>query len=336
MSDNLHHLTEDNISAQSSPTVSERLKRINWGNYAPLIALAVLFAISAIASEHFLIPRNLTNILRQVSYTGIIALGMTFVIIAGGIDLSVGSTLALVGVLIIMLLNYLGIGWMSVSLAIVAAMVLGALFGAINGLLTTVGKITAFVATLATMSIYRSLTLYLSDAGEVVSSNPNYPKIGTGYFLELPIPVWVFLILAVIGHVLLKHTAFGRHVCAVGSNPKVATYSAINVQKIVFLTFVLLGFTVGVSAVMLSSRLNSISPGDAGLFYELDVIAAVVIGGTAMSGGKGSIWGTVVGAIILGIINNMLNLLGVSPYLQGTVKGAVILLAVLMQFKRSE
>lgn len=322
--------------SSQSPSFLDKLRSVNWTTFAPLIALFVLIAISAIASEHFLMPRNLTNILRQVSYTGIIALGMTFVIIAGGIDLSVGSALALVGALVIMLLNYFGVGWMSVSLAIVAAMILGALFGAINGLLTTVGKITAFVATLATMSIYRSLTLYISDAGEVVSQNPLYPKIGTGYFLELPIPVWVFLSLAVVGHVLLKHTAFGRHVCAVGSNPKVATYSAINVQKIIFLTFVLLGFTVGVSAVMLSSRLNSISPGDAGLFYELDVIAAVVIGGTAMSGGKGSIWGTVVGAIILGIINNMLNLMGVSPYLQGTVKGLVILVAVLMQFKRSE
>ncbi|WP_394244171.1 ABC transporter permease [Vibrio astriarenae] len=317
-------------------SILDKLKSVNWATFAPLIALFVLIAISSIASEHFLMPRNLTNILRQVSYTGIIALGMTFVIIAGGIDLSVGSALALVGALIIMLLNYFGVGWLSVSIAIVSAMFLGALFGAINGLLTTVGKITAFVATLATMSIYRSLTLYISDAGEVVSYNPQFPKIGTGYFLELPIPVWVFFILAIVAHVLLKHTAFGRHVCAVGSNAKVATYSAINVQKIIFLTFVLLGFTVGVSAVMLSSRLNSISPGDAGLFYELDVIAAVVIGGTAMSGGKGSIWGTVVGAIILGIINNMLNLMGVSPYLQGTVKGLVILIAVLMQFKRSE
>jgi ribose transport system permease protein len=305
------------------------------GNLAPLIALIVLVILSAIASEHFLIPRNLTNVLRQVSYTGIIALGMTFVIIAGGIDLSVGSMLALVGVLVIMLLNYLGDGWMAVTMAIGAATVLGAIFGSVNGLLVTKGKIAAFVATLATMSIYRSLTLYVSDAGEMVSNNQLYPEVGTGYFLGLPVPVWVFLILAILGHILLKHTAFGRHVCAVGSNPKVATYSAINVQRTYFLTFVILGFVVGVSAVMLSSRLNSVSPGDAGLFYELDVIAAVVIGGTSLSGGKGTLWGTVIGAIILGIINNMLNLLGVSPYLQGTVKGLVILIAVLMQFKRS-
>jgi len=134
-------------------------------------------------------------------------------------------------------------------------------------------------------------------------------------------------------HILLKHSAFGRHVCAVGSNSKVASYSAIKVRWVYFLTFLIAGVSVGIAAVLLASRLNSVSPGDAGLFYELDAIAAVVIGGTALSGGKGTIWGTVIGAIILGIINNMLNLTGVSPYLQGMVKGLVILIAVLVQFK---
>ncbi|RKF18884.1 ABC transporter permease [Alginatibacterium sediminis] len=287
------------------------------------------------ASEHFLIPRNITNVLRQVSYTGIIALGMTFVIIAGGIDLSVGSMIALIGVLVVMLLNYLGDGWTAVTLAIGASVVLGVIFGAINGLITVKGRVAAFIATLATMSVYRSLTLYISDAGEVVSRNTFYPEVGGGYWLSIPIPVWLFLGLAIIGHLILRHSAYGRHVCAVGSNAKVASYSAININRVYFLTFVIAGITVGIAAVMLSSRLNSVSPGDAGLFYELDVIAAVVIGGTSLSGGKGTIWGTVIGAIILGIINNMLNLLGVSPYLQGTVKGLVILIAVLMQFQKN-
>ncbi|MDV7105543.1 ABC transporter permease [Vibrio sp. TH_r3] len=311
-------------------------KKFNLSNWAPLIALIILIALSALASDHFLMPRNITNVLRQVSYTGIIALGMTFVIIAGGIDLSVGSMVALVGVLVLMLLNYLGDGWSAVFIALFTACIIGAILGAINGLLTTKGKITAFVATLATMSIFRSLTLYISDAGEIVSRNQHYPDIGGGYWFGIPIPVWLFLSLAALGHIVLRHTAFGRHVCAVGSNSKVASYSAINVSRTYFFTFVIVGFTVGLSAIMLSSRLNSISPGDAGLFYELDAIAAVVIGGTSLSGGKGTLWGTVVGAIILGIINNMLNLLGISPYLQGAVKGLVILIAVLMQFKRDQ
>jgi ribose transport system permease protein len=317
-------------------TKAERLTmpRIDFSRYAPLLALIVLIIISAILSDHFLVPRNLTNVLRQVSYTGIIALGMTFVIIAGGIDLSVGSMVALVGVITVSLINAIGSdGWTAVYIAMAAAVVLGAVFGAVNGLLVTRGRVAAFVATLATMSIYRSLTLYFSDAGEVVSHNSNYPDIGGGYFLSIPIPVWAFLLIALFFHILLNNTAFGRHVCAVGSNPVVASYSAIKVRLVTFWTYVIGGITVGISAIMLSSRLNSVSPGDSGLFYELDAIAAVVIGGTSLSGGKGLIWGTVVGAIILGIINNMLNLLGVSPYLQGTVKGAVILIAVLVQFK---
>jgi len=313
----------------ANPTKTERLTmpKIDYSRFAPLLALIVLIIISALLSDHFLVPRNLTNVLRQVSYTGIIALGMTFVIIAGGIDLSVGSMVALVGVITVSLINS------TVYIALAAAVILGAVFGAINGLLVTRGKIAAFVATLATMSIFRSLTLFFSDAGEVVSQNSHYPDIGGGYFLSIPIPVWAFFLLALFFHVLLNNTAFGRHVCAVGSNPVVASYSAIKVRLVTFWTYVIGGVTVGISAIMLSSRLNSVSPGDSGLFYELDAIAAVVIGGTSLSGGKGLIWGTVVGAIILGIINNMLNLLGVSPYLQGTVKGAVILIAVLVQFK---
>ncbi|MFQ3230079.1 ABC transporter permease [Reinekea sp.] len=322
-----------NVKKSPMKEILLKLPRFDFATYAPLIALLILIAFSAFASEHFLVPRNITNVLRQVSYTGIIALGMTFVIIAGGIDLSVGSMVALVGTLTILLVNWLGDGWWPVVLAMSAAVVIGGGLGAINGVVITRGRVAAFIATLATMSIFRSITLYISDAGEVVSTNSNYADIGGGYFLGIPFPVWTFLILAVGFHILLKHTAYGRHVCAVGSNSKVASYSAINVRRVYFVTFVIAGATVGIASVLLTSRLNSVSPSDAGLFYELDAIAAVVIGGTALSGGRGTIWGTVIGAIILGIINNMLNLLGVSPYLQGTVKGLVILIAVLAQFK---
>jgi ribose transport system permease protein len=320
------------IMSQLSPMIT-RMKRLDIATYAPFIALVLLIAFSSIASEHFLMPRNITNVLRQVSYTGIIALGMTFVIIAGGIDLSVGSMVALVGVLSIMIINGVGDGWWAVAMAVSSAIALGGVFGAINGLVITRGKVASFIATLATMSIFRSMTLYISDAGEVVSENQHFSDIGGGYLWAIPYPVWIFLLLAIAYHILLKHSAFGRHVCAVGSNAKVASYSAIKVRWVYFLTFLIAGLSVGISAVLLASRLNSVSPGDAGLFYELDAIAAVVIGGTALSGGKGTIWGTVIGAIILGIINNMLNLMGISPYLQGMVKGLVILTAVLVQFK---
>jgi len=313
----------------------EYLKRIDYSKYAPLFALIVLVLLSAAASEHFLKFRNITNILRQVSYTGTIALGMTFVIVAAGIDLSVGSMVAFIGVITIYLMNYLGGDGFAVCIAVFVALAAGSLCGALNGLIVTKGRITSFIATLATMSIFRSLTLYISEAGEVISDNDLYPEIGGGYFLNIPYPVIIFLGLALFFHILLNNTAFGRHVCAVGANQQVAVYSAIKVKWITFMTFVITGFTVGVTAVLLSSRLNSVSPGDAGIFYELDAIAAVVIGGTPLAGGKGTIWGTVIGAIILGIINNMLNMLGVSPYLQGTVKGLIILIAVFAQYKNN-
>lgn len=316
--------------------LSDRLRNsgLDFSILAPLIALIVLLVISSLASEYFLDLRNLTNITRQVSYTGIIAIGVTFVIIGSGIDLSVGSMVALVGVVLVHTINQFADPVQGIIIGLSMAVLSGALFGLVNGALVTWGRITPFIATLATMSIYRSLALYFSEAGEMVSTNALFPEIGGGYALGLPIPVWTFLIIAVLAHILLAHTPFGRHLCAVGSSAQVARYSGIRVQRIILVTFVIAGACVGVSSIMLASRLNSISPSDAGVFYELDAIAAVVIGGTALAGGRGSIWGTVLGALILGVINNMLNMLGISPYLQGLVKGGVILVAVLMQYKQ--
>ena len=310
------------------------MKRIDVTKYAPLIALVVLFIISSFASEYFLNFRNITNILRQSSYTGIIALGMTFVVIAGGIDLSVGSMVALVGGGVIMILNHFGPGPGAIVWAVLAGLCFGALAGLVNGLIVTKGRIAPFVATLGTMSIFRSLTLYISNAGEFRSANDFYPALGSGYFLSIPIPVWIFFSMAVVFHLILNNTRYGRYVCAVGASEKVAVYSAIKIDAVKCVTYVLTGAAVAVSAILLSSRLNSLSSSNAGVFYELDAIAAVVIGGTSLSGGAGSIFGAVIGAVILGMINNMLNMVGVSPYLQGTVKGAVIILAVLMQYKR--
>jgi ribose transport system permease protein len=309
-------------------------KKFDFTKYAPLFALILLFGISAVASPYFLQVRNLLNILRQVSYTGVIGLGMTFVIISGGIDLSVGSAAAFTGGLAVLMLNRFGGGVPAIILAILVGLVVGTLTGMFNGLIVTKGKIAPFIVTLGTMSIFRSLTLYMANAGEFRSASAIYPVIGSGSFAGIPIPVWIFFVLAVICHILLNNTRFGRYVCAVGSNERVAIYSAIKVNLIKFVTYLITGFTVGVTSITLSSRLNSISSTNAGIFYELDAIAAVVIGGTSMSGGSGTIQGTVIGAIILGIINNMLNMLGVSPYLQGTVKGLVIILAVLLQYKQ--
>ena len=309
-------------------------RKFDFAKYAPIFALVILFIISSFASPYFLNFKNITNILRQSSYTGIIALGMTFVIISGGIDLSVGSMVALIGGIVILLLNYFGGDPLAITGAIAAGLCLGLIAGGLNGLIVTKGRIAPFIATLGTMSIFRSLTLYISNAGEFRSASDIYPVIGSGYILNLPIPVWIFLGMAVVFHILLNNTRYGRYVCAVGANEKVAVYSAIKIDWVKTITYALTGLSVAVTSIMLSSRLNSLSSSNAGIFYELDAIAAVVIGGTSLSGGIGTIMGTVIGAVILGMINNMLNMVGVSPYLQGTVKGFVIIFAVLVQYKR--
>lgn len=302
-------------------------------NFAPIAALVVLFVISALASPYFLQVQNLLNILRQVSYPGIVALGMTFVIIGGGIDLSVGSMLALVGALSISALNATGGDTSSIALTCAVALALGAAFGFVNGLGITKGRIAPFIMTLGTLAVFRSLTLYYGDAGEFRSISESFGNMGMSRVVGVPTPVWTWLILAVALDILLNRTRYGRHLCAVGSNEKVARYSAIAVDRVRLLTYVIAGLTVAVSSVLLTARLNSLSSTNFGRDYELDSIAAVIIGGTPMTGGRGSIWGTVVGAIILGIINNMLNMLSVSPYLQGTVKGLVIIAAVFIQRK---
>ena len=261
------------------------------------------------------------------------AMAQAVVIISGGIDLSVGSMMALVGALSMSVLNATGGEVSSIVLTAGVALALGAAFGFLNGLAVTKGRIAPFIVTLGTFAVFRSLTLYYGEAGEFRSVSEQYGEMGMSQ-LVLPTPVWVWLLLAGGLHVLLHRTQYGRHVCAVGSNERVAQYSAIRVDRVRLVTYVISGLTVAVSAVLLSSRLNSLSSTNFGRDYELDAIAAVIVGGTPMSGGRGSIWGTVVGAIILGIINNMLNMLSVSPYLQGTVKGLVIIGAVFIQRQR--
>ena len=302
---------------------------------ASLIALIVLTILSSFMSPYFLKVQNLVNIVRQVSYTGIIGLGMTFVIISAGIDLSVGSVLAFTGALVILAMNALlpivRSEALALGLGVLVGVVVGACAGAFNGLMITRGRIAPFIVTLGTMAIFRSLTLYIGDAGEIQSHNALYGAFGMGSVLGVPIPVIVFLGIALVRRLVLNSTRYGRYLCAVGSNQRVALFSAIDVDRIRFYAYTLTGALVGVSAVLLGSRFNAVSTSNMGLAFELDAIAAVIIGGTAMSGGRGTVWGTVWGALILGIINNMMNMVGVSPYLQGTVKGLVIIVAVYVQ-----
>ena len=310
-------------------------KKVNWQKYASFISLIVLIIVSSFLSPYFLKPQNLLNIARQISYAGIIALGMTFVIIGGGIDLSVGSISAFVGAVVVLsmnaLLKIIDSEILVLIIALFIGVILGGIVGSFNGFLISIGKIAPFIATLGSMGIFRSLALYIGNAGEISSNNSLFGEFGMGTFLAIPVPVWVLFILAAIFSIILNATRYGRYICAIGANQKVARFSAINVNLIRFISYALIGLLIGISALLLASRFNAVSTSGMGSGLELDVIAAVIIGGTSLNGGKGSIWGTVCGALILGIINNMLNMIGVSPYLQGTVKGLVIVGAVLIQ-----
>ena len=326
-------MSNDNILVTWSIQIKDYVKNFKFSSHPTGIGFILLFLLAMVVGwPTFLQFRNLTNILRQISYTGIIALGMTMIIISGGIDLSVGSMTAFVGGITIFFLNLFPTdSILALFLSSIFALILGSLSGLFNGLLVTKGRIAPFIATLGTMSIYRSLIQYFSGAGNILSNNNLYADIGSGVFLKIPVPVWVFIIMAIVLHIILNNTRFGRYMCAVGANEQVARYSAIRVQIIRLIPYIITGFTAGLTALLWSSRLNCINPSDC-TGYELDAIAAVVIGGTSMSGGKGTIMGTVMGAIMLGMINNMLVLGGVSSYLQQAARGLVIIVAVLLQY----
>ena len=242
-------------------------KNIDYTRLAPVITLVVLFVISAFASPYFLKLQNLHNILRQVSYTGIIGLGMTFVIIGGGIDLSVGSLAALAGGIAILAMNAVGTN-AGILVAALVALAVGLAGGAFNGVLITRFKIAPFVVTLGTMSIFRSLTLFFINAGEYRSNVYDFRLIGAGKFLGIFIPVWLFIGLALLLQVILTNTRYGRYILAVGSNERVARYSAIKVNMIRFITYAITGLTVGVTAFLFGSRLNAVSSSNMGPFLR--------------------------------------------------------------------
>ena len=288
---------------------------------------------------------NWLNILRNNAPVGIIALGMTFVIISGGIDLSVGSTLVAVGAMVMMvvdgsatgLLAGMGItGVPAYIIAIAVGLVFGALLGWLNGVLIAHGKLPPFIATLGTMQIFRSVTQHLTQ-----HANPSVPKgflqianLKIGSFYIMPILYW--LAIAAVLYVVSKRTTFGRHVFAVGSNIRTARLSGINVNKVKRRIYMLTGMLVAIAAIIQVSRIGSMDYASAGRGYEMDAIAAVIVGGTSMSGGKGSIVGTVLGMLIIGVMNNLLTLFGVPPFLREACKGVIVIVAVLLQKKEAD
>jgi ribose transport system permease protein len=275
---------------------------------------------------------NIFNVLRQVSINALIAFGMTFVILTGGIDLSVGSILALASALTAGLLT----NGMDPMLAILIGLLAGAAMGAFNGLIITKGKVAPFIATLATMTIFRGLTLVYTDGRPItgLSDSTLFVLLGKGYLGWIPVPVIWMLAVYFIMYFMLKKTVFGRRVYAIGGNEEAAILSGIRADRVKLWVYTITGTLSAFGGIILASRLNSAQP-TAGVTYELDAIAAVVLGGTSLSGGRGWIFGTLIGALIIGVLNNGLNLMNVSSFYQQVVKGGVILLAVLLDRKKS-
>lgn len=293
----------------------------------PIFAVLALSGALAVLSPDFLTITNLFDVTRQISINAVISFGMTLVILLGGIDLSVGSILAVSSLVIALLLRE----GEPAAFATLVGVLCGAFMGALNGLLVTKGRVAPFIATLGMMTLLRGVALVLCQGTPVSGfSSRFFSALGGGYLARvIPLPVvWMLVLFAILWFVL-DRTVFGRHVYATGGNPEAASLSGVNVDRVQILVYTLSGLTAAVAGVILTSRLGSAQP-TAGAGYELDAITAVVLGGTSLAGGRGWIFGTLLGALLIGVLNNGLNLIGISAFYQQVIKGSVILLAVLL------
>jgi ribose transport system permease protein len=297
-----------------------------------LIALLFLIVVVSFLNPNFFTVDNILNILRQTSVNAIIAVGMTLVILTAGIDLSVGSVLALCGAFAASLIAM----EVPVLIAVPTALLAGAALGAISGIIIAKGKVQAFIATLVTMTLLRGVTMVYTEGRPISTGFTDtadaFAWFGTGYALGIPVPVWIMVVVFAAAWYLLNHTRFGRYVYALGGNESATRLSGINVDRVKIGVYAICGLLAALAGIIITSRLSSAQP-TAGMGYELDAIAAVVLGGTSLMGGKGRIMGTLIGALIIGFLNNALNLLDVSSYYQMIAKAVVILLAVLVDNK---
>ncbi len=312
------------------------IKSFPLKKFQSLLALLILCIVLAFMTDKFFTADNGLNVLRQVAVNVCIATGMTLVVLTAGIDLSVGSVLALCGALTAGLFKNglqfpsgdLFIGFTILG-AIIGGLLLGALLGWFNGFTVTKFNVPPFVATLAMLTIARGFTMLYTKGHPISNLGTDFAFIGAGIVLGIPVPVWIATIVVLIAVFLTQKTKLGRYIYAIGGNEQAAKLSGINIKKVKLTVYAMAGALAALGGVIVTARLDSAQP-NAGISYELDAIAAVVIGGTSLSGGKGSVWGTVMGAIIIGVLNNGLVLLNVSPFWQQVVKGSVILLAVVI------
>lgn len=320
-------------STNSTTRQSLKVRLDSWRRtpiFYPLIGFIVVFIAMAVINDNFLTGSNLTNLARQTSIIAIIAVGMSLAILTGGIDLSVGPVMALSGTVMAGLM----VAGVPPSLAILLGLLVGAAFGAFNGAFIAFAGMPPIIVTLATMGIARGLALIYTGGYPIAGLPAEFAFFGRGSLAGIETPILIMITVYALGFVLLHHTATGRYLYAIGGNEEATRLSGIRVSRYKLLVYTLSGTTAAIAGLILTSRLMSGQP-NAGVGFELDAIAAVVLGGAAITGGRGMILGTLVGALLLGVLNNGLNLMGVSPYLQNVIKGLIILLAIYISRKRT-
>ena len=299
--------------------------------YGIVFVLLGMIIVMSILSDAFLTTQNILNIVRQISFIGIVAMGVTIVIITTGIDLSSGSVIALTSVIVASFAH----PGDSVIIALMIGMGVGAVCGTINGVITAKGKIPPFIATLGMMTAARGLALLVSDGRPVPDLSESFMFLGKGEILGIPVPILIFLLIGVISHILLSKTRFGKYTYAIGGNVQAAKICGINVDRTLILIYMYAGLLSAIAGILLTARISVGQP-SMGVSFELDAIAAAVIGGTSLAGGVGTIFGTIIGALIIGVLNNSLDLLGVSSYWQQILKGGIIVAAVLIDSRKNK
>jgi len=300
-----------------------------FSNNSTLMFFFVMLIVANFLSDRFYSPENITNVLRQSVPLGLAAIGMLFVILTGGIDLSVGSIMALVSVAVALLIPEIG-----VFPAIVAGVAFATLVGAAAGCLVTFFNIAPFIATLAMMTIASGFALIIAKGQPIFIDDVSYVNFGTGYLMGIPLPVYVFILFAILAHFVYQYTVFGRLVISIGSNETATRFAGVRVDWFKFAVYALSGLACGLAGVMASTRTGVGSP-VMSIGFELDVIAAVVVGGASLAGGRGTVVNTIIGVLILSIISNLMNLMNISGYNQQVVKGAIIIIAVMLESFKS-
>ncbi len=301
----------------------DKIKRTGIFTYGILIFLIVLFIILSLSSPYFFTVGNLTKVLRQVAVVGIVTVSMTMVILTGGIDLSVGSMLALTAVILAKLM----VAGVNVALAILITLVAGMLLGLFNGFLINKVRISPLISTLGTMTIYSGITYIITGGKSIFGFPDSFSFIGQGYILRVPVPIIILVFVYIFGFFILNNTRFGRYLYGIGANEMASVLSGVNVKKIKYAAYIISGLLSSLAAVVMLSRVNSALP-SLGDGLEFDVVTAVVLGGISVNGGEGKLQGVVIGLLIIAILSNGMILLGVGNYFQTVVKGLVLLIAV--------